>query len=127
MEKNFRRWHFLKEQLNKREKVIYFREREIWWCSLGLNVGFEEDGKNYRFERPVLILKKFSKDLFLALPTTTKNKENKYYYKFKNGNRECSVILSQMRATSSKRLLRRIRKISPDDFENIKDLIKEFL
>ncbi len=127
MEKNFRRWNSLKEELHKKEKIIYFRERDIWWCSLGLNIGFEEDGKNHKFERPVLIIKKFSKDLFWALPTTTQDKKGKYYYRFKNGRKECSIILSQIRAISSKRLLRKIRKFPPEDFEKVRDLIRNFL
>ncbi len=44
---------------NKHE--IYFNEREIWWAHLGVNVGYEQDGKNDNFERPVLIIKKFGK------------------------------------------------------------------
>ena len=83
MEKNFKKWHSIKALLDKKKKEIYFKEREIWWCSLGLNIGFEQDGKNYRFERPVLILKKFSKDLFWALPSTSQDKTGEYYYQFK--------------------------------------------
>jgi mRNA interferase MazF len=127
MQKNFRKWHTLKELLHKKEKVIYFKEREIWWCSLGVNVGFEQDGKNYHFERPVLILKKFGKDLMWVLPTTSKLKEGKYYYLLEDKGRKHSIILSQLRVISSKRLLRKIRKISPEDFRKIRNLINGFL
>jgi len=41
MQKDFRKWHTLKELLHKKEKEIYFRKSEIWWCALGLNIGFE--------------------------------------------------------------------------------------
>ncbi len=30
------------------------------WCSIGINVGDEEDGKNELYERPVLVIKKFN-------------------------------------------------------------------
>ena len=50
-------------------------EREIWWCSLGVNVGHEEDGKNEQFERPALILKKWSNKTVIILPMTTKTKK----------------------------------------------------
>ena len=45
--KEFDKWNELKKKLHNSEKPkkFYFREREIWWCSLGLNIGFEEDGK----------------------------------------------------------------------------------
>jgi hypothetical protein len=41
-------------------KTLPFREKEIWWCSIGINIGDEQDGKNELFERPVLILRKFN-------------------------------------------------------------------
>ena len=31
-------------------------------------MGFEEDGKNDNFVRPVLVLKKFNNDMFLGIP-----------------------------------------------------------
>jgi mRNA interferase MazF len=49
-----------------------FKERDIWWVSIGVNVGFEEDGKHEKFLRPVLILKKFNKELFLGIPNSDK-------------------------------------------------------
>jgi len=54
--KKFFDWTELKIKIHSQERVFYFREREIWWTSLGLNIGFEQNGKNKRFERPVLIL-----------------------------------------------------------------------
>ena len=24
---------------------IFFREKEVWWIALGVNIGFEQDGK----------------------------------------------------------------------------------
>lgn len=59
--RNFWSWLSLKIHLHSsQEQPVYFREREIWWCSVGINIGDEEDGKNNLFERPVLILKKFN-------------------------------------------------------------------
>jgi mRNA interferase MazF len=56
MEKNFNEWNFLKQNLDKKEKTIFFKERDIWWCSLGLNIGHEENGKNTYFTRPILVI-----------------------------------------------------------------------
>ena len=57
-------WSKKKIEINNSNKYPrFFKEREIWWASIGSNVGSEEDGKNNDFERPVLILKKFNKDL----------------------------------------------------------------
>jgi len=55
-------WSKLKVRLHiKPDNGVYFREREIWWASLGANIGYEQDGKHENFERPVLVLKKFSR------------------------------------------------------------------
>ena len=129
MEKDFQKWHNRKEKLHKKEttKKVYFYEREIWWCCLGLSVGFEQDGKNDLFERPILILKKFNRDVLWILPLTSKNKTGKYYYQFEYKERKYSVILSQLRLISSRRLLRKIRTFSKDDFNKVRILIKNLI
>lgn len=129
MEKDFQKWHALKSKIDAEHKSPLFREQEIWWCSLGANVGFEEDGKNELFERPVLILRKFNKELFLGLPMTSKKKEGKYYYPVHLHDIERSAILSQIRVLSGKRLIRRLGKLSDKQFTGLENafilLIKE--
>lgn len=128
MKKDFFNWHKLKEKIHySRKRIVYFKERQIWWANLGLNVGFEQDGKNKNFERPVLILKKFNPDVLWILPLTSRQKLGKYYYQIGYEGKQYSIILSQLKLISSKRLLRIIRKISPEDFKNIKNRIKNFL
>lgn len=109
----------------------YFHEREIWWTNLGTNVGFEEDGKNMQHERPVIVLKKFNKDLFWALPLTSKEKSNKYYFGFKyienKKEKKGIAILSQVRAMSSKRLLRKIGVVQRGEFEKTRNKVKALL
>ncbi|MFH1947370.1 MAG: type II toxin-antitoxin system PemK/MazF family toxin [Candidatus Magasanikbacteria bacterium] len=120
----FVRWTKLKIRIHLSEPKIYFKEREIWWASLGVNIGFEQDGKNETFERPILILKIFNLDVLWILPLTSKNKTGKYYFQIEHNNKKYSIILSQLRLVSSKRLLRKIRKISPEEFVKIKEKIK---
>ena len=84
----------IKLHLSNKEKELYFREGEIWWASLGANVGHEEEGKNDSFERPILALKKFNEHLLWAIPLTTKTKEdNPYYYQYELGGKEYAAIL----------------------------------
>jgi hypothetical protein len=68
MEKDFDRWNKKKKILNSDAEPLYFREGEIWWVHLGVNVGYEMDGKQDNFARPVIILRKYNKYSFLALP-----------------------------------------------------------
>ena len=111
--KNFQKWHHLKSDLHKENRVVYFREKQIWWCSLGVNIGYEQDGKNKYFLRPILVLKKFNPEILWALPITSSDKKGKYYYQYKYKGKKFSVILSQIRLISSKRLLRKIRILPP--------------
>ena len=75
MQKDFDGWNNLKKKIDDKNstelKKIFCREREIWFCSIGLNVGSEQNGRNESFERPVLIFKKVSAETFLVLPLTS--------------------------------------------------------
>lgn len=119
MHKDFQKWHILKETLHHEAARVLFHEREIWWCALGTNVGFEQDGKNDTFERPVIVFRKFNNEIFWALPITTREKSGKYYYSYHHGNKGFSVILSQMRLLDGKRLLRKVGFLSKREFEEL--------
>ena len=125
--KDFDLWNEEKKKLDSAKQNIFFHEREIWWCSIGLNIGDEQDGKNELFERPVLIIRKFNDRLAWVLPLTTKLKEGKYHHKIVHDDIEFVVILSQLRLVSIKRFHRRIRKIMSVDFNIIKGKITELL
>ena len=123
--KIFASWTKLKIRIHSsEEEPVYFRKKEIWWASLGVNIGYEQDGKNEKFERPVLILKKFNKDILWILPMTSKDKTGKYYYQFEYDGGKYSIILSQVRLISSKRLLRRVRVLSNNDFSEVRKRFK---
>ena len=127
MSKPFDAWNTLKKQLQESENKLFFHEREIWWCSLGVNLGFEQDGRNDTFERPVLIVRKFNQDIFLGLPLTSARKEGMYYQKTKHEGRDYTVVLSQMRLLDRKRLQRKIRVLPEIEFEEVKKRFKNFL
>src|SRR5262249_38516740 len=103
MQKDFDTWNERKKKLHNEKKNVFFHEREIWWCSLGLNIGYEQDGANELFERPVLVVKKFNRDVLWVLPLTRTDKKNCYYFPISVGEESSVVILSQLRLISSKR------------------------
>jgi mRNA interferase MazF len=76
--KDFDKWNAYQKTLDKQEFEGFCREREVWWCALGVNIGSEQDGKNNGFERPTLILKKISDELLLVAPFTSKLIKNRY-------------------------------------------------
>lgn len=117
--KDFLQWHEMKRNLESLDRRVYFRGREIWWCSLGENLGAEQDGKHERFERPVLVIRKFNKDLFWGVPLTSTRKESRFYFPIEIHGTSRSVILSQLKTMSSKRLTRRLAKVHPRIFQQI--------
>ncbi len=125
--KDFKNWFKLKKEINVNKRTIRFYPREIWWCSLGANVGFEQDGKNNKFERPVLILRKFNDSVLWILPLTKSNKNGRYYCRLENNGIKYSIILSQVKLICAKRLLRRIRKLSKSEFTIVKNKFKDLL
>ena len=113
----------------KEEKDLYFREKEVWQAALGKNFGYEVDGKHELFERPVLILKKYSKDMCFVLPLTTQIKNPKPWYQVivKIEEEINAVNISQGRVISSKRLLRKIIVLDTADYNAvINSFIKSF-
>jgi mRNA interferase MazF len=120
MYKEFDKWNLKKKKVDKKfiNKDLFFYPKEIWWSSLGLNIGIETNGKNDNFERPVLIIKKFNSNMLWVLPLTTKVKIGPNYFNLNNDNNS-SVIFTQIRTISTKRLLRKISTITDTDYENI--------
>ena len=122
MKKDFDKWNILKKEIDNNKNIPYFREGQIWFVSMWINIWFEQNWKNDNFSRPVLIIKKFNKDIFLWVSLTTKKRISKYIFyigEFKN--KKNYAILSQLRLYSSKRLLSHIWWVT----KNINDELKE--
>ena len=104
MDKDFDAWNKIKQETDKKilPEDFFFYEREIWWCSLGKNIGVEVNGKDEGFERPGIILKVFNKDMIWVLPITSSVKRSKFYHNFIFNNIEQSVMITQIRTISSK-------------------------
>lgn len=117
--KDFDTWNKKKREIEGRDKAPHFHQREVWWCSLGVNIGQEQDGKGNLYERPVLILFKFSKFAALIVPMSSKVKSGIYYFKYKQHDSWFVFILSQVRFVSSKRLNKLLYKVSGKDFLEI--------
>ena len=115
MPKDFAKWHTRKSEIDKREPRVFFHEREIWFCHLGANVGFEQDGKGDLFGRPVIVFRKFNKQVFWAIPLTTREKTGKFYVSIdlRDGVHRMA-ILSQLRLLDAKRLYQKVGVISEE-------------
>lgn len=127
MDKDFDSWNFLKQEIDNKKRVFYAHPREIWWCSLGINIGTEIDGKHENFERPVIIIKVYNKESVIILPLTTKEKNDNFHYRLNMDERVVWVKLTQTRVISTKRLLRKVDVLDKKSFEALKNNWKQAL
>ena len=125
--KDFNGWNKEKKHVHHEGKQKLCHEREIWWCAFGVNIGREQDGRGDNFERPVAILKKLSPDTFVALPLSTKKRLEKFQSKVTYGILVNFALLDQVRVLDTKRLLRKIGSVDQEEFEAMRNKLKEFL
>jgi mRNA interferase MazF len=117
---------------SKTGKYLY-KEGEIWYCSVGTNLGSEICGKNNSFERPVLIIRK-SKNHFVCLPLTSSIPNNpEFYFDISFFDTDSSaridsfVVLTTPMTLDAKRLSRKIRRIRDGKFVEIKNKLCNYL
>lgn len=119
MEQKYDEWNIIQKKLAKSSTLIFCNQREIWWCSIGMNIGTELYGKHSSFERPVLIMKVFNKETVMIVPLTSKYKIGIYYCEVKFGRMISYAMLSQVRTVSTRRLSRKIGRMLIQDFEEV--------
>ena len=126
--KNFNGWNDRKKDLHQRGLTKLYRAREVWWCALGVNIGFEQDGTGNNNERPVLIMKGFSKQVCLIIPLTTSTKKNPYHLTagVVDG-KEAFAITSQLRLIDTKRLINKVGTMDEVLFNTIRKTVKDML
>ena len=127
MEKNFDGWNEKKKQLDNNKRDLLFKEGEIWWCSLGLNIGEEVYGKGDDFRRPVIILKKLSHNSCVVMPTSTQKREGSWYHHLCVQNKDRFVLMHQVRFISANRLSVRESALSRDEFLGLKKSVASLL
>jgi len=128
MQKDFDNWNKEKRRIHETEENRFYKIREIWWCSIGLNVGFEEDGTSKEYQRPVLVLKGFSRQVCWAIPLTTSTKENPYHIKVGAiEDRESFAIISQLRLIDTKRFTDRLAILDEETFETIRKAVRDLI
>lgn len=120
--KRFLEWIGLKQKLHEHEyNPPLITEGDLWWCSVGENVGIEANGKHDHFTRPVVVLKKFGRLGFLGIPTTTRQREGSWYVPFTHQGIAEIAMLNQGRVLSYKRLDRKMGTLDDADFQTIRE------
>lgn len=130
LKEKFNNWNVRKQeiQFSERTKNIHFKEGEIWWCSVGQNIGSESFGKGEEFRRPILIFRKLSADLCIALPMTSKEKKDgSWFIDITFQNEKSWVLLYQIRTFNKKRFQRKIGELDGKDFSRVKQKLEKLL
>lgn len=126
--KDFEGWNKVKQKIDNEHELPLFNEREIWWCSVGVNVGFEIFGKGGSYTRPVLVLRKYGSHSFLGIPLTSKPKKaGAYYHPIRCNEVDGYALLGQFRIMDSKRLIEIIGKIGKKQHNTIKEGVRRLI
>lgn len=127
MQKRFDEWNDRKKKLHQDVQRPYFHEREIWFCSLGVNVGFEQDGASGTFMRPILVFKRFNKQVFWGIPLTRTSKRGEHYFPFIMKGGSSTAILSQLRLIDAYRLSYKVGTMTVSDFSKLNKKLRALL
>ena len=127
MKKDFDSWNEKKKVLDQNSSDYLFHSGEIWWCSVGLNVGAESCGKGITFRRPVLILKKLSRKNFIGIPLSTQKKEGTWFADVTIHGELKYALLYQIRMFSTNRFHRRLATLDAIDFGRVKQKLELLL
>ena len=125
--KKFQKWFFIKPNLNDKSTVPMFKEREVWMCHLGVNVGYELDGKNNEFLRPVLIFRKLSRESAIVVPLVGKRKRGSWYVNSYVNKKKGSYCLHQIRMLDCRRLKYKLVQVSPQQYDAVRDALCKLL
>lgn len=126
MNKNFDEWNICKKRINDSRYKRFYKERDIWWCSLGANIGSEQDGKNDQYQRPVLIVRGLSSEICIIVPITSSLKHHPYRVSIGLiQGVDAKVIVSQLKVIDVKRLTDKICMVNSHTFDVIKKSIRD--
>ncbi len=130
MDKDFDRWNEIKKRLARDAPLPHAFPKigEVWMCSLGKNLGREQDGGPQDFSRPVLVVKKFNNEIFWVVPLSTKQKPLDFYFNYNDPSGvPVAAVLAQLRLVSINRLRRDIYVLPPALLEEVRAQLRAFL
>src|SRR3989344_2862616 len=125
--KDFDRWNPKKKGIDPADRLVDFHEREIWWCSIGVNIGSEQHSQTEDFSRPVIVVKKFTRSVFWGIPPTTRLKSVNFRFRVKINNVENDALILQMRVYDGRRLVRKINMMRKKNFNAFMNFIKNLM
>lgn len=120
MKKDFDNWNRKKQTLDSsNHRPPFVSEGDIWWVSIGENIGSEVSGKSQLFTRPAIVLKKLAHSFYFVIPTTTKEHNGSWYVPFAHRGKSMFACLHQSRAVDHRRLSSKLGALDDEDYTNI--------
>lgn len=122
MEKDFNQWNVKKQRLDQlTHRPPFVSEGDIWWVSVGENIGSEVSGKSQQFSRPVIIFKKLAHSFYFVIPTTTKEHDGTWYVPFVHGGKTMYACLHQSRSIDHRRLSSKLGELDDKDYAKVRE------
>jgi mRNA-degrading endonuclease toxin of MazEF toxin-antitoxin module len=128
MQKDFDIWNTKKKIIHNSDRVLFAHTREIWWCSLGVNIGSEQDGSPEDYRRPVVILKSLGQETCLIIPLTTSTRSHRLRIPIGEvQGKEAVALMSQLRVIDTKRLVKKVGYLNKGTFEILRKAARDML
>lgn len=119
--KDFNTWNKRKIKIDSLDKFQHPKAGEIWWCSIGVNVGTEIYGKGHDYTRPVLVINSEGSENFIGIPISSKIKNKKYSCIIKTDDQKLhTVLVYQIRSFDKRRLVNIKYILSKEEYFKIK-------
>ncbi len=123
-EEIFDLWNQEKKKLNKQQRIVHPKPREIWYVKIWINVWREIFWKKWFF-RPVLVISKIW-NMYFCIPMTTKTNQLKHDIPLLSfhSSKPSYLVLNQWKVFDTQRFFSRGGILSCLEFEQIKKLLR---
>lgn len=126
--KNFIDWFKIKINLDSKSHIPpLFKDGQIWWCSIGENIGGEISGKGEYFRRPILVVRKLDKYSFIGVPLTSQPKTGTWYFNIKVKTKDNYSILSQVRNVDYRRMDKILGTLNQNELLKIRESLIDLI
>ncbi|MDB5245375.1 MAG: hypothetical protein JWN90_480 [Parcubacteria group bacterium] len=124
--KRFLEWIRIKSALDKKtHQAPDVSEGDVWWASLGENVGHEIQGKDQNFTRPVIIYKRLSRNFYFVIPVTTKPHRGTWFVSYRFHSMAVTACLHQARSIDYRRLFSQLGHIDKASFARVQEAFRK--
>lgn len=129
--KPYDQWNEKKKDIDTKEIMMGLKERDVVFVSMGMNVGFEQNGKGDEFLRPVVVLNVLNRGLFFGVPLTSKQKNGDFFldmtFESKGETVNSTAILVQAKSFSTKRAHYKKGVVEKEVFDMLKEAVQKRL